>query len=118
MTVRAVWLEDRWIASERDMSSTEKPLRGNPGSKCLMIVIIAPASELFLQLMYTVSIRRPFLNRYALRSSQKRLAVTVFPVPTPPVRNAVQERPWSARGRNRSSMRDICSSRWIRAFGT
>ncbi len=92
MTVRAVWLDERCIASERDMSSTENPLRGNPGSKCLSMVIMAPASELFLQLMYTVSILRPFLNRYALRSSQKRLAVTVFPVPTPPVRNAVHER--------------------------
>ncbi len=58
------------------------------------------------------------MNRYDLRSSQKRLAVAVFPVPTPPVRNAVHERFWSARGRNSSSRRDICSSRCTRAFGT
>ncbi len=39
------------MARDRDMSSMEKPLRGNPGSKWRRIAIMAPVSELFLQLM-------------------------------------------------------------------
>lgn len=51
-------------------------------------------------------------------SSQNLLAVTVFPVPTPPVRNAVHPRPSAARGRNSVSSLAICSSRWTRFLGT
>ena len=46
------------------------------------------------------------------------VAVTVFPVPTLPVRNAVQGRPDSARGLNSVSSLAICSSLWTRLAGT
>ncbi len=62
-TVMAVSLEARWMARDRDMSSMENPLRGNPGSKWRRIAIMAPVSELFLQLMYITSIGRPSLKR-------------------------------------------------------
>ena len=51
-------------------------------------------------------------------SSQNLLAVTVFPVPTPPVRNAVHARPSMASGRKSVSILAICSSRWTRVLGT
>ncbi len=52
------------------------------------------------------------------RSEQKRLAVAVFPVPTPPVRNAEHWRPCSASGLNSISSLDICSSRCTSLVGT
>ena len=46
------------------------------------------------------------------------VAVTVFPVPTLPVRNAVHGRPDSARGLKSVSSLAICSSLWTRFLGT
>ena len=52
------------------------------------------------------------------RPAAKPLAKTVFPVPTLPVRNAVQGRPDSARGLKSVSSLAICSSLWTRLAGT
>lgn len=53
----------------------------------------------------------------AAMSEQNLRAVTVFPVPTLPERNAVHDRPSRAIGRNKVSSLPICSSRWIRSLG-
>ena len=50
-------------------------------------------------------------------SRQNLRAVTVFPVPTPPVRNAVHWRPSRASGRNSVSRRESCPSLLTRLFG-
>ena len=50
-------------------------------------------------------------------SAQNLRAVTVLPVPTLPERNAVQDRPSRAIGRNSVSSRPIWSSRCMRSFG-
>lgn len=50
-------------------------------------------------------------------SMQNLRAVTVFPVPTPPVRNAVHWRPSAASGRNSVSRRDLWTSLWTRSRG-
>ena len=56
--------------------------------------------------------------QYSVMSAQNLFAVTVLPVPTPPVRNAVHALPSLASGVNRVSMERICSSLFISTFGT
>ena len=77
-----------------------------------------PASDVLRQLMYTESMGLPALAMYSVRSALNLAAVTVFPVPTLPVRNAVQDLPLSASGLNRVSRRAICDSLWTRLPGT
>lgn len=59
----------------------------------------------------------PTLAMYSVRSSRNLSAVAVLPVPTLPVRNAVQGLPLSARGLNSVSRLAICDSLWIRFTG-
>lgn len=63
------------------------------------------------------SIGLPLEAMNAAISAQNLRAVTVFPVPTLPVRKAVHCLPSRAMGRNRVSSLSICSSRWTRSFG-
>ena len=60
-TTRLRLLLARCVVIALEMSSAEKPLVGNPGSKCLTICRSAPTSELFLQLMNMTSIGLPAL---------------------------------------------------------
>ena len=109
----------RCVLRTLDISSVENPLSGNPLSKCLMSWSTTADSEfLFLQFTSMVSSGVPLELQYSVISAQKRLAVTVFPVPTPPVRNAVQARPSLARGVKRSSRVWSCSSLLTSTFGT
>lgn len=50
-------------------------------------------------------------------SAQNLRAVTVLPVPTPPVRNAVHGRPSRASGLNSVSRRENWASLWTRSLG-
>lgn len=77
-----------------------------------------PASETFLQLTYSVSIGLEFPAMYSAMSAQKRLAVTVFPVPTPPVRYAEHALPDIASGLNSVSSLASWASRCTRFLGT
>lgn len=56
--------------------------------------------------------------QYSVRSAQNLFAVTVFPVPTPPVRKALHALPSLARGVKSVSRERICSSLFISTFGT
>lgn len=112
-------MEERWFLSILDISSGENPLSGNPLSKCLMICSITPVSEfLFLQFTMTTSRGTPLLLQCSLMSAQNLFAVTVLPVPTLPMRNAVHDRPSLASGVKRVSRVRICSSLLTSTFGT
>ncbi len=78
---------------------------------------MVPASLEFLQFTYIVSAGLPLAARYSHMSAQNLLAVTVFPVPTPPHSSAEHWRPSMANGRNRVSSLESCSSRWTRSWG-